>query len=175
MDIAFCDALRVAFEFEQENEQLYRKQLEKVTDEFARKVLEFLANEEADHAKKIEAFNDALLGDGKFDLDKECSIGVGLRAKQLLKDWAAAEDKKITSDSNDLDIYDIAMDMEKKSYSVYERALADSKNLNDDRLNRFFTFLIAEEKEHYNILAASKKYLEDPAYYFLDYGGWVFS
>ena len=175
METVYCDALKTAFEFERSGERFYRDQLEKVTDEFAKKVLGFLADEEAEHLRKIELFNDALINNKEFDLDVECSTKLSDRSRQLMQDIKTNEEEKISPDSTDIDIYEIAMDMEKKSYSTYEQALADSKNLDDDRINRFFTFLLNEEKEHYDLLVASKKYLVDPSYYFLDYGGWVFS
>jgi hypothetical protein len=40
-----------------------------------------------------------------------------------------------------------------------------------------FRLKIGIKKEgnlHYNLLATTKKYLEDPSYYFEDYGGWIF-
>jgi rubrerythrin len=175
MERAYCDALRTAYEFEKSGEQLYRSQLDKVTDEFAKKILEFLADEETEHIRKIEEFNDALLGTGKFDIDRECSTDISERARQLVRNRAIKEEEKINPSSIDIDIYDVAMDMEKESYGVFKQALADSKHLDDERIERFFSFILDEEKVHYDLLAASKKYLEDPAYYFLDYGGWVFS
>ncbi|MBI4734325.1 MAG: ferritin family protein [Rubrobacteridae bacterium] len=175
METSYCDALRIAFEFEKNGEQFYRELIKKVVDEFAQKVLTFLADEEVEHIRKIETFNDALLGNSEFDLDKECSTNLDEKIRDLVRDRTIKEESKISTSSTDIDVYEVAMDMEKKGHSAYEKALSDSDVSSDERIKRFFLFMIDEEKEHYDLLAASKKYLDDPSYYFLDYGGWVFS
>ena len=72
-----------------------------------------------------------------------------------------------------MEIYDVALDMEKRGYSAYKNASIDSKE--DPRVQEFFKFLAEQEIVHYKLLQESKKYLEDSSYYFEDYGGWVFN
>lgn len=174
MQEAYCDALRAALEMEEAGAKLYRDSIEKVTSPLAKRVLEFLADEEQEHIRKIEDFNASLLGKGEFDIAAECAISVTSRIPELIKDYTNAEATKVTPESLDLDIYDMALDMEKTGYHAYEKFLAEAEAANDELLERFFEFMVAEEEEHFDLLQASKKYLEDPAYYFLDYGGWIF-
>lgn len=168
---AYCEALRIAIEFEQNGGMFYHQLIEKVSDPFAKKILIFLANEEIEHIRKIEAFNNSLLGKGEFDFETECDFGLSDRIQALVQERMKDADKNVAPDSNDLDIYDVAMLLEKKSYELYEQILSETE---DENLETFFRFLLSEENDHYDLLAASKKYLEDPSYYFEEYGGWIF-
>jgi len=171
MEQAYCEALQIAFEFEKNGETFYRQLIDKVTDPFAKKVLEFLADEEIEHVRKIEEFNDSLLGKGGFDFDAECGLELTDRIRVMTQARMKEAEKNVNPNSNDLDIYDVAMLLETKSYELYERALAVPQ---DEKVETFFRFMLYEEKEHYDLLAYSKRYLEDPAYYFEEYGGWIF-
>jgi rubrerythrin len=172
MDQAYCEALAIALDFELKGEAFYRQLIDKVSDPFAKKVLTFLADEEVEHIRKIEAFNDSLLGNGEFDFEAECSLDVPERIQKFVESRRQEAEKNVSPDSNDIDIYDVALLLEQKSYEFYEKALATTEG--DEKVETFFRFLLAEEQEHYDFLAYSKRYLEDPSYYFEEYGGWIF-
>ncbi|HEY3374432.1 MAG TPA: hypothetical protein VGK02_05140 [Candidatus Aquicultor sp.] len=123
MDTAYCTALATTLDLEKQGEAPYRKSLDKVQDQFARQVLTFLADEETEHIRKIEAFNASLLGGGVFDFSVECSISVRPRIAVLLGERIERKDVKIDPGSIDLDIYEMAMEMEKRSYDACERTL----------------------------------------------------
>ena len=171
MDEAYCEALETAIEFERNGEVFYRELLEKVSDPFAKKVLEFLADEEVEHIRKIEVFNDSLLGKDWFDFEAECGLDLHERIRDLVQEKRQGANKNVNPSSNDLDIYDIAMLLESKSFELYKHALEEPQ---DEKVETFLRFLLAEEGEHYDLLASSKKYLADPSYYFQEYGGWIF-
>jgi len=171
MDQAYCDALRFAIDFENKGEQFYRQSIETVADATAKKALQFLADEELGHIRKIEDFNNSLLGEGSFDLERECSRELPERIKRFVKEYVSDKAKEITSGSEDVQIYDVALDIEKRGYDMYKSIHVGNENA---VLRQFFEFMAAEEIQHYNLLASTKKYLEDPSAYFEDYGGWVF-
>lgn len=171
MEQAYCEPLQIAIEFELNGEAFYRQLIEKVSDPFAKKVLVFLADEEIDHIRKIERFNNSLLGKGEFDFETECNLELPDRIQALVQAKMKDAGKNISPESDDLDIYDVALVLETRSYELYEQALNE---VEDERVETFFRFLLAEEKEHYDLLAFSKRYLADPSYYFEEYGGWIF-
>jgi len=171
MEQAYCEALKVAIEFEQNGETFYRQLIDRVTDPFAKRVLVFLANEEIEHIRKIDQFNESLLNGREFDFDAECNLDLPDRIQALVQEKMKDAGKNVSPNSDDIDIYDVALALETRSYELYERALNET---NDERVETFFRFLLAEEREHYDLLASSKKYLADPAYYFEEYGGWIF-
>lgn len=167
---AFCDAIQFALEYEKQSQCFYQDSLLKVKNPFAQKALEFLIAEEESHIAKIITFNQYLLGKADFDLEKECITGLPERTKQFLISFTHKEDK-ISSASSDIDVYNTALETEKKGYELYESIF---KNTQDKRLKQFFAFLAAEEKAHYRLIEYSIKYLEDPSYYFEEAGGWIF-
>jgi rubrerythrin len=171
MEQSYCDALTFALELERSGEKYYRAAAADAQDPFARKVLAFLADEEVEHQRKIEEFNLSLLGQGEFDLETECRTGLPERIQAFLKEHATPEEERTTA-ATEVDAYTMAMGMEKAGYDMYKAAR--EAGADNPQLARFFDFLMAEETKHYDLLASSKKYLEDPSYYFEDFGGWIF-
>lgn len=172
MEQSYCEALKFAIEFEHRSEDFYRGATGKVKNAFAKKALEFLAADEVVHAKKIEEFNTALINRRDFDLNAECRSDLPQRLDKFLDQVIKKERKEIKMDATDIDVYSVALDMEKTGYNAYKSAY--NKEDEDPRVKQFFKFLADQEIIHYNLLAASKKYLEDPSYYFEEYGGWIF-
>ena len=170
MDQAYCDALRFAMEYERKGEEHYRSAAAAAKDHFAKQALTFLADEEIEHIRKIDEFNQHMLGIGDFDIDAECQLGLSSRVEDFLetaKGATSEEDRRLT----EIDVYDQAMENEKHGYEMYASVETGTQN---ESLKQFFAFLAQEEKAHYNLLEASKKYLQDPSYYFEEGGGWLF-
>lgn len=171
MDNYYCKALKVALEFESEGLSFYRDSIDKTNDPFARKALNFLVKEEEKHIDKIIRFNNYLLGKEEFDLNAECNSKVSERMHKLVSFVVNEPLEKITESSSDIDVYESAMELEKRGYELYEKFSREEK---DKRVRQFFSFLVDEEAKHYNLLQNSKRYLEDQSYYFEDAGGWIF-
>lgn len=168
----FCEAFKAAREFEQRSEKFYRDLIPKVKDKFAQKTLSLLAEEECHHIKKIDEINEALTANPEdFDLDSQCQSELPSRIEKHLKEVIKNKTDKIRAQMSDIEIYDTAIDMEKAGYGIYKKHYQQS---NDEKTKKLMEFLIQEESVHYEILASTKKYLEDPSYYFEDYGGWIF-
>ncbi len=168
----YCEAFKVAREFEQRSEKLYRDLIPKVKDRFAQKTLTFLADEEHHHIKKIDEINEALTTKSKdFSLVAQCQTELPGRIEKHLNEIIKNKADKMRAQMSDIEIYDTAIDMEKAGYGIYKEHYRQS---NDEKTKKFMEFLIQEESVHYDILASTKKYLEDPSYYFEDYGGWIF-
>ncbi len=168
----YCEALRLALEFERENQEFYTQKLNEVKDPRAKKTLEFLINEDSHHIDKIIRFNSSLLGNEEFDDEKECSSKLSEKATELFKIIIGQSTANITVEDTDVEIYEKAMELENKGYKMY-KLCSESKEL-DYRVSKFFAFLAEEESQHYDLLAKTKKYLEDPSYYFEEEGGWIF-
>lgn len=172
MEKAFCEAIGTALRMEEEGKRFYQDALKRVNNQFARRTLEFLIKEEDRHIDKIIRFNEYLLGRGDFDIEAECSTDVPERLKALIDEAAVATIKNIEDSSSDVEVYEAAMEFERRGYQFYQEA---SRKEEDERLKRFFEFLVSEEIKHFQLLQNTKKYLEDPSYYFEDAGGWIFS
>jgi rubrerythrin len=172
MDSAYCDALRMAYEFEREGMKHYRDASERVHDEFAKRALVFLAEEEERHLEKIDRFNAFLLGRGSFDLETECSIDSASRIHDFVSGIVRKSTLSPAELESDLAVYEEAMEVERQGYIMYRKA---AETETDERVKTFLTFLMDEETRHYDLLMNTRRYLEDPSYYFEDAGGWIFS
>jgi len=168
----YCNALQFSVEFENRSEDFYRSAIAQVKDEFGKKALRFLADDEIKHVEKIKAFNAALLGQEDFDLEAQCCSDLPERLNDFLDEVTADKSKDFNEESTDIDVYNAALSMEKTGHDAYLKAFEDEE---DPRVKKFFKFLADQETLHYKLLAESKKYLEDSSYYFEDYGGWIFS
>lgn len=171
METGYCDVLNFAIELEKKGEKLYRDLAQKVINDISIKTLNFLADEERHHTEKIEKFNQALTKQGKFEVEAECRSALPGRLSSFLKDFTEKKAKEVKMSDSDIDVYGVALKMEKESYDLYEDAYSKS---DDEDLKKFFKFLMGEEEKHYALLEASKKYLEDPSYYFEELGGEIF-
>lgn len=171
MEQAYCDALRLALEFEREGLDHYQRAVARVHDAFARRALEFLADEERRHIDVIARFNDALLGRGSFDMAKECSTDAAERIHELVSQVVRSVERDPAKLESDLAVYEEAMDLERQGYLMYRKA---AETETDERVRTFLRFLVDEEQRHYDLLMNTRRYLEDPSYYFEDAGGWIF-
>ncbi|MCX7831889.1 MAG: ferritin family protein [Actinobacteria bacterium] len=169
----YCESLLEAIKFEEKGKEFYEKALHKVQDIFAKKALEFLIAEEDKHIDKILRFNEFLFGRGDFDIETECNTQIKEKIKELIENHVSSSMAgKIEDASTDIEVYQAAMDFEKKGYELYKES---AENTDDERIKVFFNFLINEEIKHYDLLENTLRYLKEPDYYFEDYGGWVFS
>lgn len=167
----YHDALKSAIDFENKGEEFYLAAVKRTTDPFTKNTLQFLANEELRHIEKIEKFSQSLLEQTDFDLEKETESDLPLRAKEYVGRMLHEKGKEISPQSSDIEIYDLALDVENSGYIMYKNAFESNSHEN---LKKFFRFLMQEEKIHADLLSSSKKYLEDPSYYFEEFGGWIF-
>ena len=172
MEKMYCEALKLAFDFEKENQDFYIQKLQEVKDPLAKKALEFLIREDSRHIDTIIRFNRSLLGGEEFDDEMECSSELPQKVKELFKTIIDLSTARITADDSDIEIYEKAMELENKGYKMY-KLYSESEEL-EYRVRKFFSFLAEEESKHYDLLAKTKKYFEDPSYYFEEEGGWIF-
>ncbi len=171
--IYYCEALESAMKFEKRSRDFYQNSVEKVDDQFAQKTLGFLAEEEQHHMDNIRKVNQELIKESEnFDFVAYCTSDLPERIEKHLKEVVDRRSKKVWPQMSDLEVYDLALDMEKAGYGVYQDYYDESE---DEKTKQFLDFLINEEKIHYELLQSTKKYLEDHSYYFEDFGGWIFS
>jgi rubrerythrin len=171
VEMHYHDALKSAIDFEMKGEEFYLAAVGRTADAFTKNTLQFLANEELRHIEKIEKFSQSLLEQTDFDLEKETESDLPLRAKEYVDRVLHEKAKEISAQSSDIEIYDLALDVENSGYIMYKNAFESNSHEN---LKKFFRFLMQEEKIHADLLSSSKKYLADPSYYFEAFGGWIF-
>ncbi|MEE9192561.1 MAG: ferritin family protein [Candidatus Aerophobetes bacterium] len=86
------------------------------------------------------------------------------RIKTIFQDLKDEIKERIAANPDELEALKIGMDMESKSVEFYQGALEKAE---DSPLKRFFTRVIEEEKQHYQLLQNTHSYLEDSGEWFL--------
>lgn len=135
------DVFDFAVQMEMDGENYYREQAGKFAGSKLQNVFVMLAEDEKRHAEILKS-----QAEGKaYSLaDSQTLSG----AKNIFSDLGdfKSEIQKIPSQ---LDAYEMAMEMEKKSIALYEECLSKSK---DDSAAGIFTYLIQQEKDHYSVM-----------------------
>ncbi len=139
------EGLRFAINMEIEGEGYYRHQAQKNRGNQLEPVFSALAEEEARHAALLRECEEGREYTGGEDFTSNVFDG--------LKDFGV----DIKQEPEQVDAYEMALDMEKKSIELYEKMLADVGGKSD-----LYEFIIGQEKEHYRIIEEIVKMLRRP-------------
>lgn len=134
------DALELAMEMEQDGEKFYGELAEKATTPGFREIFSQLAQDENKHYQLFQSMQKA---------PRPFVETVVLKnAGNIFKRMIAADDLK-NLDASQLELYQKAMDLERKSQKFYlERAAA----VQDRAQSQLFQKIAAEEEKHYFLL-----------------------
>lgn len=130
------DTLAYAIKMEVDGEQYYRNQAEKNADNALGQVFEFLANAERKHADLLRERSEK----SSVELKK-----LAANEKDNLFNYLDDFKNDVTSIPKQLHVYQMALDIEKKSVALYTDMLEKADEGSDQTLLRF---LIEQEKQH---------------------------
>ena len=162
--------LKVALENELKGRRLYLMYSKKLTSELARKVFVHLANEEMDHIKDIEEFI------------KSFSLGPGVDVDGMIKPHSLDNTKEffgrlvkdlkeeVRPSDDDNRSREVAMKIEKAGYEYYKKGAEMTK---DKELQRFFRWLMEQERSHYMLIRNTFEYMDNPDSFFSGEEHWI--
>jgi len=130
-----------AMEMEKDGEKYYRELAQKTNDPGMRSILQMLADDEVKHYNAIQ---EMMQGQDTGFADTE----ILKNSKNVFAQMEAA-DANITLDSNQVDLYREARDIEQKSVDYY---LEKSEKADQESHRTLFARLANEEKKHYRLL-----------------------
>lgn len=151
------ESLDTAIELEEKGYNFYVEAAQNTDNEFSKKVLKSLAEQELIHKKRFEE-----IAAGK-DIVTE---GLGQDdIEETIKGIFEAADVKEKEDWKDgeTDAYEKALEMEKKTYNVYKDMLSET---DDEQEQVFLKALMKEESKH-------EESLQNVIYYLTDYTWWL--
>lgn len=143
--------LAVAIAMEVDLEQYYLKQAEVNKDNSLNKVFTLLAKDEREHADILRSQSEEL----NYELKSSETL---VKSKQIFKGMKDFE-LEIKDLPTQLDSFRLALEMEKKSITAYEKILSETT---DEKAKELFEFLIKQEKEHYKTIEQLVTYLARP-------------
>ena len=141
--------LERAMSIEQEGREFYLKAVETTHDEKGRETFAALADDEQKHYNLIKRQHDALTRDGRWIESLEVKpVKIDLE-KPLFPGRREDLENAITSKSTDWDALLFGLDIEIKSYGLYQKSALETS---DPLGKQVFEFLASEERGHFNML-----------------------
>ena len=140
--------MKFALEFERNGAKFYIDMGIEAGNILTKKLFYTLARQEIEHLEAIEKF----LADGNYE-KQEGSKEVEQEIKNFMKDLT--DERKIETQ---LQVYEMALDMEKKGYIQYEKFYKEAK---DEKKKEFFKFLMNEEKKHIDAIVNVYSYISN--------------
>jgi rubrerythrin len=143
------DIVDIAVQIERNGERVYRRAAEKIEDPSLRSMLQWLADEETQHAKWFEALIDKVPGTGDF-LEEE-KMGRALLKNAVGAQSFSLEDGDLLSMEKIEDLLKLSIEFEKDTvlfYGMLQPLIEDQKTL--EQLHA----IIQEEENHIDRLKA---------------------
>lgn len=159
------NALKTALEFERKGQNIYDEASKKSENLIAKKTFEYLAKQELNHIREIEAFIKKDSPDIKLEGDTP------EETEKFFKTTVKEFKDKTFMSHDDKMIYHTAMDLEESAFEFYEEQMKKAK---DQKTKRFFEFLLAQENAHFAFLSKSLDFIKHPENFFKNEENWNF-
>lgn len=158
-------ALKLALRSEEDGHKFYKEAEGRASSPLARSVFASLAKEEFEHIKIIRTFYSSLEEKGEW-----ASVGGGRGKEEMLGKiktvfGEASEEleERVKVEATDSEAYKTAMEMENAAYSLYARLLQEAE---EEKAKELYRFMCQLEKEHWDLLADTVLYLDNPRQWF---------
>jgi rubrerythrin len=162
------EVLQLAVRMEVDGEEFYQKASQKSSSKLAKELFRQLANEEDVHRRKFVEIYEALRK-GQNWPGVEPPSEKGKKLKSLFAEATKMLGNKFKVAESELEAIKIAMDMEVKSYNLYD-SRSEESTLPVEK--QFYKTLAGEERGHHLALLDSYEYLSDPAGWFTKKEHW---
>jgi len=157
------EALKVAIQMEVEGKEFYQQASQKSDNRLVKELFENLAGEEDIHRQKFEEIYESIRK-GQDWPDVALPSGEAKGLKSIFAQATQEMGDKIKIGESELQAIKVAMDMEIRTYNLYN-SRSEKSTLPAEK--RFYQSLAGEERGHHLALLDSYEYLTDPAGWFL--------
>jgi rubrerythrin len=160
--------LQLAVQMEVEGKEFYQKASRKSSNKLAKELFHQLAIEEDVHRRKFVAIYETLKRKQNWP-DVTPPFEKGKKLKSLFAEAIKSLGKTFKVAESELEAIKIAMNMEVRSYNLYDSRSAES-TLPVEK--QFYKTLAGEERGHHLALLDTYEYLSDPAGWFTKKEHW---
>jgi len=162
-----------AMQLEKDGEEFYREQARKAENPLAAKTFGWLADEELKHRQVFETAYAAIQGTDVCpaleDLGHSHSLA-SEAAREIFQAARADLEGEVTSNPQMEQAYAIAMRMERETIDLYRQRAEEAEDENERKL---YELLLAEERDHLDLLATTEEYLNDTEYWYFKEEQWI--
>lgn len=155
------DALKVSIDFERKGVGLYMQLASRTGNPLSRRLFYQLAQQEIQHILKLEEIYEKLKHEGKWP---RWTVEEGEKLEYIIKGYfnTVKKDPNVRQADN-IKGLELAMEVEKKGYNMYEKYLSQAVD-NNEKI--FYRELLKQENEHYEALANIHLYLSQTSDWF---------
>ncbi len=166
------DIVKFALQLEQDGLKMYREFAEKSNDPFGKKTFEGLAEDEQVHIEILQkVYGSSAIKEIKEIVGRSKDEPVRQRFKTIFELAGEQARQRTEADPGDIESMQIAIDFEKRGYSLYRRA---GEKAEGEAEKTAFQHLMLMEKHHLELLQHTFDYLNDTENWFQDNEGWMF-
>jgi len=168
-----CEIMEEAIKLEKDGEEFYREQAGKAENPLAAKTFGWLADEELKHRQVFETAYATVQDTDVCPTPEALGHSHTLASEAVKEIFEAARgdlEGEVTSDPQIGQVYVIAMRMERETIDLYRQRAEEAEDENERKL---YEFLLAEERDHLNLLATTEEYLNDPEYWYFKEEQWI--
>lgn len=147
---------------ELEGHKILHRGKEAADNPLAKATFEFLAGEEIKHIEIIKNFAREMAGGGhgqQLDMKRTTLAEAGAAIKGIFERFGQQFEEAGTAPDQRMDVYETAMDMERRGYEFYSTAAG---KVTDPKAKAMFEFLAAEEQRHFQMIQDTHDFLEQP-------------
>jgi len=171
---ADLQALQLALKMETDGYNFFKDAATRAKNLLTKEAFDYFAKWELEHVEFIKKMYQKLNDTGEWLSVEKMNQKVGDAAaaiKTIFKEKHEEIDKHVKVATSDLEAYVLARDIEDKATVFYKQKAGSAE---DASAKKFFSFMIDVEREHFNILNNSYRFLKDPALYNLEEENWMF-
>jgi rubrerythrin len=154
--------LEAALANELEAHDILLRAEESVDSTIVKATFEFLAREELKHIEIIKKFAEDIKGLEAWDQESLEGLKMSEAAahiRGIFQRFATQFEQANQTDDARMEVYKVAMDMERRGYEFYSRAAGI---VTEEKAKQLFSFLAGEEQKHFQIIQDTHDYLENP-------------
>lgn len=150
-------SIEIALKMETDAVKFYTEASEKVSHPVGKKMFLTIAEDEKNHIKMIEE----LLKGLALTIKESNPIKT---VKTIFEDMKDKMMERIKAQTDDLEAFRIAMEMEKEGIEFYKKV---QQEVNTEKEKKLFERLIFEEEQHYKIFSETYNFLKDTGNWFM--------
>lgn len=166
------DIVKFALQLEQDGLKMYRKFAESSKDAFGKKTFEGLVEDEQDHLELLrKIYGNCGIAEVELIVAESKSVPIRQRFKTIFEEAGEEARKRTEADPSDIEAMKIAMDFEKRGYTIYDEAYQKAKGSVEKTAFKHLTLM---EKYHFDLLQETFEYLNDTGNWFMKNEGWMF-
>jgi len=156
-------AFETALKFEQDGYRIYSETAEKSQNPIVKKTFKYLANQELFHIDEIEGYIAAIDADIEFKGDNL------EKTKEFFKTTTDEFKEKTELSDDDVKAHEAGLHLEKNAYEFYKE---QDDATDDEKIKKFFAWLMEQESAHYNLIDKAYQFIKDPAAFYSEEEAW---